>query len=1653
MNNSIKKEKFSIRKFSVGIASILIGSSMLMTYPQVDRSVVQAKEKIEVEANTDISLSVKEVNGDTIIEVLALKDLTNVDVKVTLGGVKIITHRIDSLKAGQKQERVISKVELESIKNNIKNKKILPNTAVVRKDFAKKFFITGGELGIEVSYDVEENSVEIKPDESTESNKREKLNKPDESTDLSKPKKPNKLDDSTDSSNPEVKPEDPITPSKPEVKPEDPTTPSRPEVKPDESTTPSKPEVKPEDPTTPSKPEVKPEDPITPSKPEVKPEDPTTPSKPEVKPDESTTPSKPEVKPEDPTTPSKPDLKPEKPTKPNKPEKPAEPSKPEIPVYETADGENVTLNEDKTRAVFEDNDNSTPVKVDTPTAALEKDVARLEVEKVDVPNVDNTNNDIYNIKFSTKLGEERQIRQPVKVEIPVEKEVEEAYRINKDGSGKESLPFKNVAKDNKKHVEIITNELNLIGIKYKEETVKPEDEEITISDANLRKLINKNIDSTRDDNQEITRKEIESLKEINMRDKQGNPILEASSLKETADFKFVQTRGIKTLVGLENAINLEKLDLAENEISDLSPISKLTKLTKLSLFRNRISDLKPISELTNLEYLDLYANKLVDISPLEKLVNLKHLDLHNNNDQTGDPVHPTVSGGIKDISVVKNLTKLELLSLGSNNISDISAIKNLDNIKDLVLGGNHISDYSGLEQYIADRLAKQLEGEGSMRFDGQRINYDKTIDVAGTTVSVESPFKGINELGEKLAKVFENDEPINLFSEVTTNVEGVRATYNPETSKFDFTFTEEFLNKNQGEVVPVNLKLSTDDYVWRVNNIKFNIDKKEIFKDKVLADKFKGKDLSKITELTNLYGVKDLSGIENLTNLTKLEINGEYNDIKDIAPIANLTKLEELSLENVKIKDISALSKLTNLRSLNIAGPFIDPEYSDAQNPVDYVINNIDALKKLTNLETLSIANRGITDINALSGLTKLNDVVLSGNNIADISALKNLTEISNLDLTSNKNIEDISVLKDLTNLTNLWLTENKITSIEALKNLTNLKKLYINVNKISDLAPLADLTKLTHLSLGANDIKDLTPLKNLTNLTSLRAADNKITDVSSLTNLVKLTDLNLSNNSIHDFSPLNSLEKINKKRGFAKQIEEVDVTNKEFTLPLAKSFDGSEIDLDTNEDGTLKLYEVANKKGKNQPKVNDETEELVPIGKQYTITKKDGKYILPDNIEKGLYAVQWFKSYQQWGTFILNVNMSKETAKKPTDTVELSATDKVFYRALLNDWSNFNKKYKNLTDKANSEHVANNKPKSTPKPNSETEFHVSDFEKLRVFDANGEGKLGSTLINIPVEDELVKFLENATNLEEFKVLAKENRVRKIKDFSFLKKLSELKLFYYTNQNQTKEKVDVANLDLTSNSKLEDVRVGQGNLQNLNFVKGLNLKNLDVEDNELNDISALKNMTSLTELHLDNNKLSNNNILDIAGLVNLKTLYLKNNKNISDISVLKKLPNLRRLVVDGNPLAKNYLDIIKVLNINTGYLGEITKEDFEWLKEYASRATIAEATLNENKQREFTFTKLPITVEVKKSQIKDGKVTFENPLKDWENMGAFLDNDKDIPTELEISADGESLIVEIGNDKSKTLKYDINIEDYNHEFEGRPANIHGTVELTIKVVD
>ena len=664
-------------------------------------------------------------------------------------------------------------------------------------------------------------------------------------------------------------------------------------------------EAKPEKPEKKPTPEVKPEKPKEKPTPEVKPEQP----KPEVKPEHP----KPEVKPEQP----KPEVKPEQPKPEVKPEQPKPEVKPKQPKSE------VKPEQPKPEGKLEQP--KPEVKPEQPKPEVKPEQPKPEV-KPEQP------------KPEVKP---EQPKPEVKLEQPKPEVKPEQPKTEKPALGEQPGNISETAKP-----------------KGQENSDK--DEEVIINDPVLKKLINKNLSSERADDQKITKKELESLKELSLKDKEGKNILTTISLKDTPEFKFIQTHGIKNLLGLENAVNLEKLDLNENEISDLSPIAKLNKLTKLSLIRNRISDLQPLSELTNLEYLDLYANKIEDISPLAKLTNLKHLDLHNNNDQTGDPVHPTISGGIKDISVVKNLTKLEMLSLGSNNISDITPIKNLTNIKDLVLGGNHISDYSGLEQYIADRVAKQQEGEGSVSFAGQRINYDKTVDVSKSNVTIDSPFKGLNELGEKLAKVFESDEPINLFSEVTTNVDGVSATYNPETSKFDFTFTEEFLTKNQGKVVPVNLKVGVGDYAWNVKNIKLNIKEKLSEPKKLVIDDLVVTNENKpVTDkLTYILVNKknDNEVIEKNTNkgmLSGLELT------KDEVYTLSLNDNEKYQMEDIDVvaKEEDGFSVLYNVKTNEIIQNLEVKKIEKEETPEDDVVTLDGITAKVTNSSGAPISN------------------------------------------------------------------------------------------------------------------------------------------------------------------------------------------------------------------------------------------------------------------------------------------------------------------------------------------------------------------------------------------------------------------------------------------------------------------------------------------------------------------------------------------------------------------------------------------------------------------------------------------------------------------------------------------------------------------------
>ena len=143
---------------------------------------------------------------------------------------------------------------------------------------------------------------------------------------------------------------------------------------------------------------------------------------------------------------------------------------------------------------------------------------------------------------------------------------------------------------------------------------------------------------------------------------------------------------IRSLKGLEYAVNLKVLVVDRSEVSDLAPLAGLENLEALSIVSSEVSDLAPLAGLKNLRDLKLRKNRITDITPLAGLVNLELLQLQANQ--------------VADISPLAGLLKLQVLQLNDNLLTDTSPLQELVNLKELNLEANQITDISPLAGLI-----------------------------------------------------------------------------------------------------------------------------------------------------------------------------------------------------------------------------------------------------------------------------------------------------------------------------------------------------------------------------------------------------------------------------------------------------------------------------------------------------------------------------------------------------------------------------------------------------------------------------------------------------------------------------------------------------------------------------------------------------------------------------------------------------------------------------------------------------------------------------------------------------------------------------------------------------------------------------------------
>ncbi|MFT6306950.1 MAG: Leucine-rich repeat (LRR) protein, partial [Halioglobus sp.] len=158
----------------------------------------------------------------------------------------------------------------------------------------------------------------------------------------------------------------------------------------------------------------------------------------------------------------------------------------------------------------------------------------------------------------------------------------------------------------------------------------------------------------------------------------------AFGYNDVSQFGFLdcQNRGIASLIGIENMVALSSLNVSENQVSDLAPISSLNNLngfyangnalsdlsplpvglTNLGVNRNSIADISPLANLLALNFLDLGQNLVTDITAIGGATNLSQLYLYGN------------SVGDSSAHILSNFTQLSYLNIDSNRLTVLPAL-------------------------------------------------------------------------------------------------------------------------------------------------------------------------------------------------------------------------------------------------------------------------------------------------------------------------------------------------------------------------------------------------------------------------------------------------------------------------------------------------------------------------------------------------------------------------------------------------------------------------------------------------------------------------------------------------------------------------------------------------------------------------------------------------------------------------------------------------------------------------------------------------------------------------------------------------------------------------------------------------------------------
>jgi Leucine-rich repeat (LRR) protein len=418
------------------------------------------------------------------------------------------------------------------------------------------------------------------------------------------------------------------------------------------------------------------------------------------------------------------------------------------------------------------------------------------------------------------------------------------------------------------------------------------------------------------------------------------------------------------VIGAVAWMPLRTLNLADNPISDLSPLSGCSKLRSLILSNTNVRDLRPINAL-KLDELHLSGTQVVDLLPLRAMplrqLTVDHAPLADASQLLActSLEDLAISPGAPNVSALRRLPRLTYISEEWSERDKRAAQRTTDfwrqfdaSAPDRETEAKFTSALAGIRLLAGWRESRiEKKADGTYRLDLHKLPINDLSALRGLPISdLDISSTGATQLGP-LAKC-----PLRVLVCYMTSVQDLAPLSGMALEKFDGGDTK--IN----DVRPLR-KMPMRWLSLRTTQVSD-------------ISPLEGMPLQ-VVNLGDLKGVTDLKWIQ---NAALKELDADHTGISDLNAIAGCTLLEKLNCSFTGVSDLRPLvgKKLSILYAAGIK------------------IRNIDVLRGMP-LRTLHIDYTEVADLGPLAECKSLEELLIptTARDVASLRPLSNLRRVS----------------------------------------------------------------------------------------------------------------------------------------------------------------------------------------------------------------------------------------------------------------------------------------------------------------------------------------------------------------------------------------------------------------------------------------------------------------------------------------------------------------------------------------------------------------------------------------------------------------------------------------------------------------------------------